>query len=544
MAFLNRCIFTPTAGGVADFTLLAALPGYMTPVQAGAVNGSTYHYVAESNDKQTWEIGTGTWNSGVLARTTVLWSSAGGTKIAFQGIPTVAIDAVAEDFVNSVWTNVRIGKTGAYSVANGDKGATIALGGNAFYALNFNAASGFDANFAVMVVNEDAVPSLSGRAKWIQISGGQSFYLWPGQCANVFNSNGVWQYLRPPRYKLPANSPNVTFFSDFTNGTDTYGVTDGLAPGVPAFKSAEHAFIFAADQLDFNAAVQTQVTCQMAAGTVDTTGIHAPVHGLVGAQGGAAFGIVGASLTVTGAANNGSGLVRLTVSSTATYSNNQIVSVYGVGGTTEANGTWKVTVSGSTTLDLQSSSFVNPFTSAGTVTNGSSIVTSGVDGLAFYFGSVMQIKNITVASNQNGINALWGSKIYILDGVIFAGSPAGAHINIQMNSHVEVDAPYGIATAAPFHILANDGASIGSGGSAVINFLAGVNPAFSAAFVYGVNGGRVLTSGWTINTNGNTVTGKRWQADNLGLVVSASGAPNTFFPGSVSGTTSGGGQGV
>lgn len=98
MAFLNRCVFTPTAGGVADFTLSAALPGYMSPVQAGAVNGTTYHYVAESPDKQTWEIGLGTWNSGILARTTVLWSSTGGPKVSFQGIPTVAIDAIAEDF--------------------------------------------------------------------------------------------------------------------------------------------------------------------------------------------------------------------------------------------------------------------------------------------------------------------------------------------------------------------------------------------------------------------------------------------------------------
>jgi hypothetical protein len=40
------------------------------------------------------------------------------------------------------------------------------------------------------------------------------------------------------------------------------------------------------------------------------------------------------------------------------------------------------------------------------------------------------------------------------------------------------------------------------------------------------------------------VTGKRWEADNLGLVVSATGTPNTFFPGNSNGSTSGGGQGV
>lgn len=445
---------------------------------------------------------------------------------------------------SGILKNIRLAKTAAYSVVNADKGKTIALGGGTFYALAFSAASGYDADFTAMVVNEDAAPSGGGRAKWIQISGGQSFYLWPGQVAIVFNSNNVWQYLRPPRYKLPANTPNVTFFSDFTNGTDTYGLTDGLAAGASAFKSVEHAFVFAADQLDFNAAVQSLVTCNMAAATSDTQGVHAPVHAIVGAQGGAAFQIVGASLAVAGAANNGSGAVRLALPSTASYATNQIVSVYGIAGTIEANGTWKVTVVDGTHLDLQGSTFTNAYVSGGTITNGSSFTTTAVDGLAFYFGSVIQIKNVTVASNQNGINALWGSKIYILDGVIFAGAPAGAHLTATMGAHIEVDAPYGIATAAPYHILASDGASISTGAAAAINFLSGVNPAFSGAFAYGVNGGRIFMSGWTINLNGNTVTGKRWQADNLGLVQSGSGVPNTFFPGSVNGTTSGGGQGV
>lgn len=445
-------------------------------------------------------------------------------------------------------SNVRNAKTSPYTVANTDKGVTLALGGTAFYTLAFNAASSYDTNFMVAVVNEDLAPSAGGRAKWVQISGGQSFYLWPGQTAIIFNSNNTWQYLRPPRYKLPANTPNVPMYADFVNGNDTYGATDGLAPGVSAFRSAEHVFIFAADQFDFNSAVQTQVTCNMAAATTDTQGIHAPVHALVGAQGGAAFQIVGASISILGAVNNGSGLIRLllpttTPVATSTYTTNQIVSVYGVGGTTEANGTWKVTVIDGTHLDLQGSTFTHAYTSGGTITNGSSFNTTGISGLAFYFGTVAQLKNITIASDQNGIDAEWQSKLYILDGVIFAGSPT-AHINLTMGAHLEFDAPYGIATAASYHILANDGASVGSGGGAVTNFLPGVNPAFAGAFVYGVNGGRVLMSGWTINLNGNTVTGKRWQADNQGLVVSASGAPNTFFPGSVNGTTSGGGQGV
>jgi hypothetical protein len=73
-----------------------------------------------------------------------------------------------------------------------------------------------------------------------------------------------------------------------------------------------------------------------------------------------------AAVNVTGAANNGSGLIRLTVSSTSTFTTGQEASVASVGGTTEANGTWLVTVISGTTMDLQGSTFTNTYTSGGT----------------------------------------------------------------------------------------------------------------------------------------------------------------------------------
>jgi hypothetical protein len=71
-----------------------------------------------------------------------------------------------------------------------------------------------------------------------------------------------------------------------------------------------------------------------------------------------------APISITGAANNGSGLIRLTVTSTATVASaEQFVS--GVIGTTEANGTWITTTIDGTHLDLQGSAFVNPYVSGG-----------------------------------------------------------------------------------------------------------------------------------------------------------------------------------
>lgn len=73
------------------------------------------------------------------------------------------------------------------------------------------------------------------------------------------------------------------------------------------------------------------------------------------------------TLAVSNAANNGSGLIRLTISSTATLTTNQEVTVANVGGTTEANASWDITVIDGTNIDLQGSSFSNAYTGGGTV---------------------------------------------------------------------------------------------------------------------------------------------------------------------------------
>lgn len=82
------------------------------------------------------------------------------------------------------------------------------------------------------------------------------------------------------------------------------------------------------------------------------------------------------TLTVTGAANNGSGLIRLTVTgfgnnpnggATATSGlvTGDVVDVSQVTGTTEANGRWALTVIDGTHIDLQASTFTNAYISGG-----------------------------------------------------------------------------------------------------------------------------------------------------------------------------------
>lgn len=67
---------------------------------------------------------------------------------------------------------------------------------------------------------------------------------------------------------------------------------------------------------------------------------------------------------VTGAANNGGGLVRVT-SNGHGYINGQVVTVSGVVGTVEANGSWVVAGVTANTFDLVGSAFVNAYVSGG-----------------------------------------------------------------------------------------------------------------------------------------------------------------------------------
>ncbi|MGJ5036976.1 hypothetical protein [Bradyrhizobium sp. HKCCYLR1023] len=108
-AFLDICRFLPTTGGTTDWTYAAAVQGYQSPAAAGAVNGRLYKYRAESADLTQWEVGEGAYASstGTLARTTILFTSAGTTaKVNFSAAPQVAIVALKEDLVSIEEANV------------------------------------------------------------------------------------------------------------------------------------------------------------------------------------------------------------------------------------------------------------------------------------------------------------------------------------------------------------------------------------------------------------------------------------------------------
>ncbi len=80
---------------------------------------------------------------------------------------------------------------------------------------------------------------------------------------------------------------------------------------------------------------------------------------------------------ISGAADNGSGLIRITTGTATNWNTGDIVNILGVLGTTEATGNWVVTVIDTTHADLQSSTFTHTYTSGGSAFRGETVTLQG-----------------------------------------------------------------------------------------------------------------------------------------------------------------------
>jgi hypothetical protein len=95
------------------------------------------------------------------------------------------------------------------------------------------------------------------------------------------------------------------------------------------------------------------------------------------------------TIAITGTANNGAGLIRISVASTAALISGNDYAIDNVGGTTEANGNWQISVVSATTFDLITNSdsgapsaYVNAYTSGGIVGGSLDAMTLSLDSYA------------------------------------------------------------------------------------------------------------------------------------------------------------------
>jgi hypothetical protein len=132
--------------------------------------------------------------------------------------------------------------------------------------------------------------------------------------------------------------------------------------------------------------------------------------------------------TVTGAVNNGSGLIRLTVVGHNLSADDSGCVVRDVGGVPNATGSWTVTVIDANTIDLVGSTFAGAFTSGGTLYKREfySIFTCGMNGgwglrvLGAYTSSMIELGGSTVLGAANYGIDLNGT--YFNAGLRFSGA--------------------------------------------------------------------------------------------------------------------------
>ena len=147
------------------------------------------------------------------------------------------------------------------------------------------------------------------------------------------------------------------------------------------------------------------------------------------------------ALAITGAANNGSGLIRITVSDTSGLTTGDYKTISGVGGVTAANGSWTITVISSTTFDLQGSTFSGTYTSGG-------LVAGSLDELPFSLDAISgaTLPALSICGPTNAVGFLSGSP---LEAVLETPEQevSGARIEIN-NLRPETDAAHGFVAVS------------------------------------------------------------------------------------------------
>lgn len=221
--------------------------------------------------------------------------------------------------------------------------------------------------------------------------------------------------------------------------------------------------------------------------------------------------------TIIGAANNGAGLIRIQTSAAHLYATYDTVTISGVVGATQANGTWAITVIDGTHFDLVGSAFSSAYVSGGTASDQS---------LTPYFSTPNDGEPGTVAGILASIQAIADRTQYLAakaaPPTVFTSSgtwvcPPGVHVAILYGYGGGGAGGNGENGTTSTSTSAPGGA--GGGGSVASLVEVPVTPGTSYAVVIGAGG--VVTAGYGGpggNTSFGNVVFRGAQGGSLGLL--------------------------
>jgi len=202
-------------------------------------------------------------------------------------------------------------------------------------------------------------PNFNGNvASWnvLNVTNFQSCF---ASCTNFNQNIGSWNVLAATNMSFMFQ--NATNFNQNIGNWNVSNVTN-----FNSFMTGKTFLNYSAANLDaiYNGWINNllNVNLSISFGTIKYT--------VASMQGKALLTRTNTSLTVSGAVNNGSGLIRITTSTAHNMVTGNKVFISGVTGTTEANGLWTVTLVNTTQVDLQSSTFSNVYISGGAFRTG------------------------------------------------------------------------------------------------------------------------------------------------------------------------------
>lgn len=229
-SFVNACKFTATSSGTGSFIVSVAVPGYQTPLTAGASNFN-YRYRAESTDLTQWEIGSGAYTSSntTLTRTPIINSAGGSSAINFTVAPQVGLVLLSNDFQG---TGQILGSDGTTSASAGNFSEILTIktessspvastgSGLATTVATLSLTAGdWDLHGTVGLLPSSAVSAISAIVSSDPAAIGGSVLNYTMVYQGTFPNSGTQVMALPYRRYLTANSTTIYLLIRCTHGS-------------------------------------------------------------------------------------------------------------------------------------------------------------------------------------------------------------------------------------------------------------------------------------------------------------------------------------
>jgi hypothetical protein len=435
-------------------------------------------------------------------------------------------------------------QSGDYTVSAGDDGKFTPITGATFQTITLGAGNSYPARFKHLLVNRSTINA--PRAVWVVAPGTTNGgdYLFPGQSALYYvDDTNAWQVIKQPKWNVivpQGGGQTINFYTDFTNGSDTFGAADGFDGAMITASSSGTTLTVTALGAG-NGFIRVGQFLNGAGVTAGTT-----ITALGTGTGGAGTYTISNSLTLTSRAMSVTGNKAFrTVNYTFAFVHNYLM-WSGLLGESHVVINMACATTDTTLLHYSPHDMAFAQGGASLSLNGcadgppsSSIMNSGgTADIQAYYQANFQIENLTFSNTLAGgncIQALEGGYIETLgnnitfgDGVNGCGTTA---INVDGNgSTFRSNGDENIQNNTTNHLVVTNGGQyrkpLGS-----FKFLS--NAVYAGYFALGSNGGGIDLSAATVNLNGKTVTGQRCNMSSAAWMVLPGGQnPNTWLPGS------------